>query len=119
MKNLYQADDGTRFDNEWDCEDYENKLNHPYLKNIEFFTKEGHPYSMNDDNFLADSVYFKSEKMIVHNEDELKDLKWTINYCGWIEYTEITEPGIWERYEEGDEDDFRDVFWRKINEQVL
>ena len=34
MKILYQADDGTRFDNEWDCEDYENKLNHPYLKNI-------------------------------------------------------------------------------------
>ena len=57
--------------------------------------------------------------MIVHNEDELEDLKWAVDYCGWIDYVEITEPGIWERYEEGDEDDFRDGHWRKINEQVL
>ena len=115
MEIIYKAEDGTCFDTEWDCEDYENKLNHPYLKNIEFFTEENCPYPMNDNNFLSDLIYLKSEKIIVHNENELKDLKWTVDYCGWWEYEEITEPGTWKIYDESDDDDlYRDIHWRKI-----
>lgn len=32
MKVIYEADDGTRFTNALDCEDYEWKLKHPWNK---------------------------------------------------------------------------------------
>lgn len=41
MKIIYIADDGKQFDNEWDCEDYEWKLNHPNLKDVHVFNEEG------------------------------------------------------------------------------
>ena len=99
MKILYQADDGKLFEDEWDCEEYEAKILHPHLKNITFFTIEDCPYFMNDDNIFSDYIYYDCWKITVHNIDELNDLIWLVDYCGWCEFEQVTEPGTWVRYE--------------------
>lgn len=110
MKILYQANDGTIFENEWNCEEYEAKMEHPYLKDIEFFTEKGCPYFINNDNFLSDDTYGDCWKIIIHNVNELKDLAWLADYCGWCEFGQITEPGTWKRYKEF----FFEGRWEKI-----
>ena len=40
MKIIYIADDGTQFDDEYACKDYEWKLNHPHLKDVHIFDKK-------------------------------------------------------------------------------
>lgn len=99
MKILYQADDGKLFENEWDCKEYEAKIAHPYLKNITFFTKEDCSYFMNDDNIFSDDIYYDCWKITVHNIDELNDLIWLVDYWGWCEFKQITQPGTWGRHE--------------------
>lgn len=37
MKIIYVADDGTQFDNQFECENYEWKINHFNLDKILFF----------------------------------------------------------------------------------
>ena len=112
MKILYQADDGTMFENEWDCEDYEAKINHPCLKNIEFFTKENCIYFINDEKkFFLDDIYDDCWKIIIHNIDEFNDLVWLTDYCGWCEFKQITEPGVWIRHES---ESLFNAYWEKI-----
>ena len=112
MKILYQADDGKLFENEWDCEEYEAKIVHSHLKNITFFTIEDCPYFMNDDNIFSDDIYYDCWKITVHNIDELNDLIWLVDYCGWCEFEQITEPGTWIRHET--DSFFHEGYWVKI-----
>ena len=50
-----------------------------------------------DDNIFSDDIYYYCWKITVHNIDELNDLIWLTDYCGWCEFEQITEPGTWER----------------------
>ena len=91
MKVIYIADDGKEFDDEWDCRDYEWKLNHSSLKDICFYDK--------DDKLLEDifseKTYNVTDKIVVTNENQLKDLQELARYCGFCCYEDIVECGEW------------------------
>ena len=40
MRTVYIADDGKEFDDEWECKDYEWKLNHHHLNDVRFYDKD-------------------------------------------------------------------------------
>ncbi len=98
MKIVYIADDGKKFDNEIECYEYEEGIKHWSLTNIDFFDKKGNPFRIDKNRIYEDSTYNNSEKIIVHNENELKDLLWLANACGWCEFYDwIDKPGTWIR----------------------
>ena len=40
MRTVYIADDGKEFDDEWECKDYEWKLNHHHLNDVRLYDKD-------------------------------------------------------------------------------
>lgn len=57
MKVIYEADDGTRFTNAVDCEDYEWKLKHSTINKIKF-------YNSNDKELLIFSMMLHTKMQI-------------------------------------------------------
>lgn len=101
MKIIYEANDGTIFDNEYDCLFYEEKKDHLNLENILLYTRDNIKLGFNFNDILNEKYYNYSEKIILHNEKEFKDFIWLAEYCGWCEwYDFITSSGTWIRYEE-------------------
>ena len=91
MKVIYIADDGKEFDNEYDCESYEWKLNHTHLYEICFYDKDGNkledPYS--------EDTYNNSERIVVSTEVAMKELHELAHYTGYCCYYDIIECGEW------------------------
>lgn len=91
MKIIYIADDGTQFNDEFECKDYEWKLHHPYLKDVHCYDK--------DDNELQDifseDTYGDTVKIIVFNNKAVKDLQDLSIYTGFCCYENISECGEW------------------------
>lgn len=103
MKIIYVSDDGKQFDNEDDCYIYESILAHPNLKNVCFYDIDGNEYhaDISLDTYDDDSIYQKGEKVVIHNEEELKDFLWISHDAGWCEfYAFINAVGTWVRKEE-------------------
>lgn len=107
MKVLYESFDGKIFDSEEECLSYEASAEHRHLKDIQLYQKikneyfEYHisPYFIYDDNY-----YQSCDKIVIHNEDELKDLHWLAIDCGWCEFSDqITSVGTWIRSEQDGE----------------
>ena len=92
MKTIYIADDGTTFDNEFDCTDYEWKINHPCLNDI--IMKDEHGKILTE--MFSEDTYNTVYTIIVTNEHQVKDLHEFADYTGWVEYYNITKPGTWE-----------------------
>ena len=92
MKIIYEAFDGTHFDKESDCTDYEWRLNHPLLKNILIY---GEDLVTPIKNIFLEENYFNCYKVIVHNADEVQTLHDLANYTGYSNLYEITESGTW------------------------
>ena len=109
MKCIYVAEDGIEFDNEYDCEMYEGELLHPDILNIEFYNECGELYKIQHHNIYDDNIYNACEKIDVHNDKEVNDLRWLAEMCGWCEFEQIESVGIWERHT----DDYRNWFWVK------
>lgn len=99
IETKYIADDGTVFDGAVECLDYEGKQNYQGMFGIIFIDKEGTGFTLPREKTFDDSTYNKATKMIVHDNKELEALKFLIGYCGWLEFEQITEPGIWVRFE--------------------
>jgi len=117
MTILYKAFDGTIFEDEYKCEEYENKLLHPHLENIEFFDKNNFLYFINLDNeeAFSDDIYNDCWKVNIHNSDEFNDFIWLAKYCGWCEFYEyITKPGVWVRHEFSDSGHYFEGYWEKV-----
>ena len=91
MKVLYIADDGKEFDNEWDCRNYEWKLNHSSLKDIYFYDKNN---KLLEDIF-SEETYNVTEKIVVTTENQLNDLQEFADYYGFCCYEDINECGEW------------------------
>lgn len=91
MKTIYIADDGKQFDEEYECLDYEWKLNHPHLKDIRCFDKDGN--ELND--LFSENTYAYSEKIIVPNDESVKELQELASYTGYCYYSYINETGTW------------------------
>ena len=91
MRVVYIADDGREFDDKYDCEDYEWKLNHPGLNDILMYDGDGNKL----DDILSYDTYGSVMKIIIPNEKSLKDLKEFGCYTGFCCYVDINEPGEW------------------------
>ena len=101
MKVIYIADDGKEFDNEWDCMDYEWKLNHTHLNDIVFYDKDHNELK---EIFLHD-IYTITEKVVVPNKEALEDLHEFAEYTGFCCYYSIEDVGVW--YFDEDIGDFK------------
>lgn len=97
MKILYIADDGTQFEDEWECTDYEWRLAHPHLKEIKFLNAAGEPILSDP---LEDITYNKTETVIVPNEAALQDLQDLADYTGFCDYMDIDSIGTWKHYDD-------------------
>ena len=97
MRVIYIADDGTQFDDEWECKSYEMRQNHPYCATIEYFNEAGNPLTIGEDitDAFDDRIYDFAWKVIIHNEEEFKDFCWLQDYHGWYDMECITGPGVW------------------------
>lgn len=91
MKVIYIADDGKEFDNEFDCQSYEWKLNHPHLKDICFYDKDNKVLG----NIFLQETYETTERIVVPNKDALNDLQEFANYTGFCCYEDIVGCGEW------------------------
>lgn len=112
MEIIYKANDGTLFDNEFDCLAYEENRTYNYIYSVEFFNKFNNKYFVAKDNLFEDYNYEICEKVNIHNQDELLEFLKLAKYCGWCEfYEQIDAPGIWVRSEEENEFHGR---WTKI-----
>lgn len=98
MKILYIADDGKPFDNESSCVDYEFELAHPHLKDIKAFDDEGNKLG----SIFSDDTYTRSTKVIVPNDEALKDLQDVVDHTGYCCYGNIDSIGEW-KYDESKE----------------
>ncbi len=100
MKIIYQAEDGTTFDNEFDCLAYEETKTYNFIYSIDFFDSFGDKYSIVKENLFNDNWYYSCEKIHIHNQDELSELLRLSRDCGWCEfYEQIDSVGVWERKE--------------------
>lgn len=98
MRIIYIADDGTQFNDEYDCKDYEWKLKHPHLKDIHIFDKDGKEF----EDVLSDDAYNYSAKIVVTSSEAVKDLQALANYTGYCYYEHINKVGEW-RFDESKE----------------
>lgn len=106
MKILYIADDGTSFEDEWECTDYEWRLAHPHLNEIKFLNAKEIPLLSDP---LEDITYNNTETVIIPNKEALQDLQDLANYTGFCEYLDIDSIGTWKHYS----DSMRNCGFRK------
>ena len=91
MRILYIADDGKEFDDEFECTDYEWKLNHSHLKDIGFYDKDNNELT----DIFTEETYSITERVVVSNETALKELQEFADYTGFCCYEDIIECGEW------------------------
>lgn len=96
MKIIFVADDGTWFDDEYECETYEIKikLQHNDFDDIEFYDKDNNRIIIS--NIFDDNIYNLTYKVIIKSEEQFNDFSFLCRYCGWLEMEDIDSPGIWE-----------------------
>lgn len=97
MRVIYIADDGTQFDNEFECELHEWKFYHPHAQEVRIFDAEGNELK----DVLEEETYHNSVKIVVPNEEALKDFQAFADYSGYCAYSDIDQVGTWvldERY---------------------
>lgn len=95
MRTVYIADDGTQFDNKYECETYEFNLtisDH----NLKFYDASG---TLLDYPITDSHIYNLSDKVIVPDEQSLDVLRkvsdYVSDYNGWCEFDDIDSIGIW------------------------
>ena len=91
MRTVYIADDGTQFDNRYECETYEFNLtisDH----NLKFYDAGG---TLLDYPITDSRTYNLSERVIVPDKQSLDVLRKVSDYNGWCEFDDIDSIGIW------------------------
>ena len=93
MKIIYEAFDGTQFDNEFECEDYEWKKNHEEsLKDLIFYDRKG---KVMLGKKLSEDVYNNVMKIEVLSNNAVKAIQDIADYTGFLCYGTINEVGVW------------------------
>lgn len=95
MRVIYVADDGTTFDDEWDCKDYEFRKSLS-LDDIEVYDENGNKF----DDILSEDAYNNCVKVVVKTDKAVSDLHKIVKYTGFIGYDDIDSPGIWHAKDE-------------------
>ena len=92
MKVVYVADDGTQFDDEYECLNYEWRAAHPHLKDVRVYDECG---KLLEDLFSEDN-YGSSDVVIIDSEEGALDFCDLACLCGFCNYYEnITGAGKW------------------------
>lgn len=91
MKVIYIADDGTEFNDECDCEQYEWLQSHKDLEKVLFYNSNGIQHK----NYFSQDDYDTTDKIIVQTDSALNDLKCLADYTGFCSYGDITSCGTW------------------------
>lgn len=89
MRVLFIADDGTAFNDEWDCKDYEFRKSLD-LDSMELYDKYGTRCDP-----LSESDYNKVVKIIVETEKAVSDLNKIAKYTGFVLYEDVNSVGTW------------------------
>lgn len=89
MRTIFIADDGTEFDNEWGCKDYEFRKSLD-LDSIEIYDKHGTRYDP-----LSEDGYNKAVKIIIKTERAVSDLNKIAKYTGFTLYEDVNGVGTW------------------------
>lgn len=97
MRVVYIADDGKEFDEQFACEHYEWLMNHPNLKYVKCYDKDGNEF----EDIMSDETYNYSEKIVVPTDFAARELQDLAKYTGYCYYSHITESGVWVFKEEG------------------
>lgn len=109
MRILYIADDGTEFDNEFECEYYEEIKRHNKVNDIEVYDADGNRVLF--ESVYNDAFYNEAEKIIIHTEEEATDILWLAEYTGWLEFEQLTSVGTWVRHQK----DWKSIgTWEKV-----
>ena len=88
MRIVYIADDGKEFDDEYECKDYEWKLNHPHIENVRLYGKH-------NKKLHSEKTYCEVRNVIISDKNALNDLQDLAKYTGFCCYEDITECGEW------------------------
>ena len=91
MQVIYRSDDGKEFNNEWDCEDYEWRLQHPSLSNVVCYDVDFNVL----ENLFSEDTYVNATMITVYTDEAAKDLGELGEYCGFCDYKDIVSRGIW------------------------
>ena len=98
MKIVYIADDGTEFNNEYDCRDYEWMLERKEVFDlIEFYDVDGNKI----ENIMTEDAYNIVWTIVVPTEEAAKAIVDLGNYQGFSAYLDICSAGTWEWHEDG------------------
>lgn len=89
MKVLYIADDGTQFDDEWDCRDYEFRKDLD-LDDIEMYDEDGNRLDP-----MTEETYYTVMRIVIKTERAAEYLAKIENYTGFIAYADVKTPGVW------------------------
>lgn len=89
MRTVFIADDGTQFDDEWNCKDYEFRKSLD-LDDIELYDKNGARLDL-----LSEDGYNKAVKIIVKTERAASDLNKIAKYTGFTLYEDVNGVGTW------------------------
>ena len=93
MKIIYEAFDGTQFDNEYDCESYEFQKQILEKTGIRVFDR--HRRKLPNLNFTGQ--YYDTDgteyRVVIHDEDDLRDMKEVQKFTGM--YCDIDSIGTW------------------------
>ena len=96
MRIVYIADDGTEFNDEFECRHYEWILNHPNIKDIRLFDKNGNELT----DIFSEDEYDNTERVFVLSKKAAEDLQALAEYTGYCCYGSITDCGEWVFIEE-------------------
>lgn len=90
MRTAFIADDGTVFDDEWDCKDYEFRKTLD-LCDIEVYDENG----LRLMDIFDEDAYNRAMKVVARTEKAVTDLRKIVDYTGFVMYGDITSPGVW------------------------
>jgi len=73
---IYLSDDGKVFTDELECGEYEFKLSHPHISEIEFYDIDGQMLSIDNENYFEslEKICDKADEIRIPTEDARKEL---------------------------------------------
>ena len=92
MRVIYIADDGTQFDDEYECKDYEWLQKHSHLKDIQLYDEEGY---LLDESILSEYGYNHAWTVVVKTLDAAIEMDALAQYTGFCAYEDINRVGVW------------------------
>lgn len=91
MTIVYVADDGTHFDDEWECKQYEWLLNHRAINDVQFLDKDGDWL----EDIFSEDTYNNVMKIVIPDWPAVYAFIALEHYTGFCAYAGIDSTGIW------------------------